>query len=326
MTNMEPIDNMVTIIDSPCKAVVSRKGTNTQRGGRYSVRFCSFSSSGKVSVGVVDAEMRQLWPVERLIPDHHGDLTDLIAAHPNPNFAPRDAGIPSSAIEFLAPLPRPRRNLFCVGKNYQEHAREFSASGFDASAAKGEDIPEHPIFFTKAPGSVIGPGVPIDAHRDLTHQLDYEAELAVVIGRGGRNIRKDRALHHVWGYTIVNDVTARDLQRKHRQWFIGKSLDGFCPMGPCIVTADEIDAANLAVRCWVNGELRQSARTSDLIFDIPTLIETLSAGITLEPGDVIATGTPAGVGIGFDPPRFLQPGDVVKIEIERIGILENRVA
>jgi 2-keto-4-pentenoate hydratase/2-oxohepta-3-ene-1,7-dioic acid hydratase in catechol pathway len=156
--------------------------------------------------------------------------------------------------------------------------------------------------------------------------LDYEAELAVIIGTGGRGIAKAEAFDHVFGYTITNDVTARDLQLKHRQWFIGKSLDGSCPMGPWIASADEIDAENLSIRCWINGELRQEANSRDLIFDIPTLIETISAGIRLEPGDIISTGTPAGVGIGFDPPRFLAPGDVMKIEIDGLGTLQNRIA
>ena len=158
----------------------------------------------------------------------------------------------------------------------------------------------------------------------ITTQIDYEAELAIVIGKAGRNIRAADALDHVWGWTIVNDVTARDVQMRHSQWDLGKSFDTFCPMGPWIVTADELDGTNTRVRCWVNGELRQDARTTDLIYDIPTLIETCSRGITLLPGDVIATGTPAGVGMGMNPPRWLGHGDVVKIEIDGIGTLENR--
>jgi len=212
-----------------------------------------------------------------------------------------------------------------VGKNYAEHAVEFSKSGFDGSAKEGEHVPEAPVVFTKPFTSVIGPGDAVPPHAELVKQLDYEAELTVVIGKGGRGIRKGDALGHVFGYTIVNDVTARDLQKLHRQWFLGKSLDGFCPMGPYIVTADELDVANLAVRCWVNGELRQNANTAQLIFDVPTLIETIAAGIALAPGDLIATGTPAGVGIGFTPPKFLRSGDVVRIEIQGIGVLENTI-
>ena len=160
-------------------------------------------------------------------------------------------------------------------------------------------------------------------HPTVTQMVDYEAELAVIIGKGGRGITKENSWDHVWGYTIINDVTARDLQKNHKQWFLGKSLDGFAPMGPWAVTADSVDATNLTVSCHVNGELRQKANTADLIFDIPTLIATLSAGITLQPGDIIATGTPAGVGIGLTPPRFLQSGDRVEITISGIGTLAN---
>jgi len=175
------------------------------------------------------------------------------------------------------------------------------------------------------PESVIGPGEPIRLPRGVSDAVDYEAELAVVIGRGGRAIRRARAMDHVWGYTIVNDVTARDWQSRHKQWLMGKSFDTFCPMGPCLVHAGGLDGTAAMVRCRVNGELRQEASTRDLIFDIPTLIETLSAGITLIPGDVICTGTPAGVGIGFTPPRYLRAGDTVRIEIDGIGVLENPV-
>jgi len=236
--------------------------------------------------------------------------------------------VPAGELELLAPCAPLRRNVFCVGKNYREHALEFERSGFDASdsgrtqAAPGAELP---VIFTKATTSVVGPGEGICAHTALTQALDYEAELAVVIGTGGRGITREAAWQHVFGYTILNDITARDLQQGHKQWFIGKSLDTFCPLGPWLVTADEIQPQNLAIRSWVNGEVRQDANTSDLIFDIPTLIATISAGITLLPGDVIATGTPSGVGLGFDPPRFLKPGDVVTVEIEGLGRLTNPV-
>lgn len=228
------------------------------------------------------------------------------------------------SVTLLAPIPRPRRNILCVGKNYLEHAAEFSGSGFDSSASEGV-VPKAPIVFTKTPECVIAHGDAVLIDAAVSSAVDYEAELCVVIGRKGRAISKEDALNYVWGYTIVNDVTARDLQKKHSQWFISKSQDTFCPMGPIAVTRDEIDLANTSVKCWVNGELRQSANTSDLIFDVPDLIATISAGITLYPGDLIATGTPSGVGIGFTPPRYLQPGDIVKVEIGGIGILENRM-
>jgi 2-keto-4-pentenoate hydratase/2-oxohepta-3-ene-1,7-dioic acid hydratase in catechol pathway len=230
------------------------------------------------------------------------------------------------SVKLLAPFPRPAKNILCVGKNYHDHAREFHASGFDASAGK-DAIPDVPIMFTKWPNSVIGPGEPIPSANDYTNSTDYEGELTVVIGTGGRNISEKDAYDHVYGYTIVNDVTARTLQNRHKQWFLGKSLDGYCPMGPCIVTSDDIeDVTQLRLLTKVNGEVRQDAYVSQLIFDIPTLIATLSKVMTLEPGDLIATGTCAGVGIGFDPPRFLQPGDRVSVTIEPIGTLENPVA
>jgi 2-keto-4-pentenoate hydratase/2-oxohepta-3-ene-1,7-dioic acid hydratase in catechol pathway len=214
----------------------------------------------------------------------------------------------------------------CVGKNYFEHAHEFGTSGFDSSVApNGDTIPTDPIIFTKVPESVIADGETIRYPEGISDALDYEGELAVVIGRGGRGIRKADALTHVFGYTIVNDVTARDWQGRHKQWFLGKSFDTFCPMGPWIVTADEVDVSDLRLRTWVNDELRQDASTRDLIFDVPTLIETISAGITLYPGDVIATGTPVGVGLGFKPPKYLHRGDTVRIEIAGIGTLTNTV-
>ena len=220
-----------------------------------------------------------------------------------------------------APLPLPRRNLFCVGRNYHAHAKELSASVFRGNAPDPE---AWPIVFTKVPECVVGPFDDVHLPGAASNQIDYEAELAVVIGVGGRNIARARALGHVFGYTIVNDVTARDVQMRHQQWDLGKSFDTFCPMGPWIATAGTFDGTRTRVRCWVNGELRQDAHTADLIFDIPTLIETCSRGITLYPGDVIATGTPAGVGLGMSPPRFLKAGDAVRIEIDGLGAIENR--
>ncbi len=252
-------------------------------------------------------------------------VTDAgIAALIGRDLPPVAEALPLTELVLQAPVPRPRRNVFCVGKNYHAHAREFAASGFDSSAAKGE-VPEVPIVFSKLPDSVIGPGAPIRIDAAVSTAIDYEAELAVVIGKPGRNIAAADALSHVWGYTIVNDVTARDLQGRHSQWLIGKSQDSFCPMGPWAVTAEEIDLADTSVRCWVNEELRQESNTGLLIFDVPTIIAAISNGITLLPGDVIATGTPAGVGIGFTPPKYLRPGDRVRVEIGGIGSLENPV-
>jgi 2-keto-4-pentenoate hydratase/2-oxohepta-3-ene-1,7-dioic acid hydratase in catechol pathway len=227
-------------------------------------------------------------------------------------------------VVLLAPLPRPRRNLFCIGKNYREHVAEIARAGFDTTGG-GATPPAAPVVFSKVPECVVAHGEPIRHDPRVTAQLDYEGELAVIIGHGGRAIRHERALEHVWGYTIINDVTARDVQKRHVQWLLGKSQDSFCPMGPFAVTADELDLAATPLRTWVNGELRQDGNTGDMIHDVAGLIATISAGLTLYPGDVIATGTPAGVGAGFEPPRFLRAGDVVRIEIPPIGVLENRV-
>lgn len=228
-------------------------------------------------------------------------------------------------VTLRAPIPTPRRNVFCVGKNYRDHVAEFGRSGYD-SPDKSEDLPDKPIIFSKATTAVTGPFDDVDPHHGVTSELDYEGELGVIIGRGGRGISRADAFEHVWGYTVVNDVTARDLQRDHKQWLLGKSLDTHCPMGPYAVTTDEVgDVQTLEVETTVNGERRQFAPVKDLIFDIPELIETISAGITLLPGDVIATGTPAGVGIGFDPPKFLVTGDVVAVSITGLGTIRNRI-
>ncbi|NGM86112.1 fumarylacetoacetate hydrolase family protein [Parapusillimonas sp. SGNA-6] len=227
---------------------------------------------------------------------------------------------------ILAPIPRPRRNVICVGKNYYEHAHEFAKSGYDSSASSATDaVPKAPIIFTKMPESVVGPDMQIGYPGGQCEQLDYEAELGVIIGKAGQGIAPDNAMEHVFGYVIINDLTARDLQATHKQWFLGKSFETSCPMGPWIATADDINGSALQVQCWVNGELRQDANTRDLIFDIPNLIATLSKGMTLLPGDIIATGTPVGVGIGFSPPRFLLSGDEVEIAITGLGRLRNTI-
>lgn len=224
---------------------------------------------------------------------------------------------PLSDVKLLAPIPTPRKNVFCIGKNYRDHAIEMGSES---------DIPKHIMVFTKAPTSVIGHLEEIDAHKGVTETLDYEGELAVVIGKTGRRIPKEQALDYVFGYTIINDVTARDLQKRHKQFFIGKSLDATCPMGPYLVHKSMIeDPKQLKVETRVNGELRQSGDTKDMIFSVAEIIETLSKGMTLEAGDIIATGTPSGVGSGFQPPRFLHEGDQVDITIEPIGTLSNLV-
>jgi 2-keto-4-pentenoate hydratase/2-oxohepta-3-ene-1,7-dioic acid hydratase in catechol pathway len=225
------------------------------------------------------------------------------------------------AVRPLAPLPQPQRNLICLGKNYLEHAREIARK-----VDNGIALPTRPIFFTKATTSVIGPGDTIPSYPQLTRKLDYEIELAIILGKGGKGISRQQAMDHVFGYTILNDVSARDLQGDHLQWFLGKSLDGFAPLGPVVAHRSVMPPpADIELRCWINGELRQQATLADLIFDIPTIIETLSAGMTLLAGDIIATGTPAGVGMGFDPARYLRPGDEIVMEVTGVGRLSNPV-
>jgi 2-keto-4-pentenoate hydratase/2-oxohepta-3-ene-1,7-dioic acid hydratase in catechol pathway len=214
-----------------------------------------------------------------------------------------------------APIPRPRKDVFCLGQNYAAHAAE-----------SGSAPPSAPIYFTKPPTTVIGPGEAFRYPQGLTTRLDWEVELGVVIGRGGRDIPEARALDYVFGYTVFNDVSARDLQFRTSQWFKGKSLDGSCPMGPVIVTADEIaDPQRLRLQLSVNGVKKQDSNTGDMIFSVARIIADLSAGMTLEPGDCISTGTPQGVGDGRKPPEYLKPGDVMEAEVERIGVLRNRV-
>lgn len=293
------------------------------------MKLATITHDGRTKAALVGPDAKSVWPLEDMLGRPVPDLTSIIAELDaiKPRLKPSGAGLPLAAVKIEAPIPRPARNVMCVGKNYHEHAREFTKSGFDSSASSAADaIPTAPIIFTKVPECVVANGANIRYPAGVSDSLDYEAELGLVIGRGGRGISKADAYSHICGYTIINDVTARDLQGKHKQWFLAKSLDTFCPMGPWLVTADEVDPANLNVKCWVNDELRQNANTRDLIFDIPTLIATISAGITLLPGDVIATGTPAGVGIGFTPPKFLQRGDRVTIEIEGLGRLSNSVA
>ncbi len=292
------------------------------------MKLVTFTTGSADRAGIADPEQGVVRDVTEVLGG-----TDLVAAIGGwdsrremlADALPSLPAVPLESVRLRAPL-KPVRDIFAVGKNYRDHVREFGRSGYD-TPSKSEDLPDKPIIFTKATTSVTGPFDDIDPHHEVTGELDYEGELGVIIGRGGRGISRGEAFGHVWGYTIINDVTARDLQREHKQWVLGKSLDTHCPMGPYAVSADEAgDVQTLEVETWVNGERRQHAPVKDLIFDIPELIETLSAGITLLPGDVIATGTPAGVGIGFDPPKFLTSGDLVEVSITGLGTLRNRIA
>ena len=290
------------------------------------MRMASWEWGGRNHVGLISPDGREATPLALRDPSL-GVLPlirMLVEGESLPS--PSSARLPVEVLTLRAPLPRPLRSLFCIGRNYHAHAAELATTVFRETMPTDDPWP---IVFGKLPECVIGP---FDTVRlpgaAVSVQIDYESELAVVIGRGGRDIPKSRAMDHVFGYTIVNDVTARDVQMRHQQWDLGKSFDTFCPMGPWIVTADELDGRATRVRGWVtpNGGsavLRQDGWTKDMIHDIPTLIETCSRGITLYPGDVIATGTPAGVGMGLKPPQWLKEGDKVRIEIDGVGVIEN---
>ena len=286
------------------------------------MKFITFARDGREQPGV--------WLGEGHVADlssAFGSILELIDAGAEGLKAARelaaDEGVHlSAAVQLLAPIPRTRKNVFCVGRNYVDHVKE----GARFPGAAEVKLPEVPQFFTKAPTAINGPGAPVRLDDKLTRLLDYEVELAVVIGKAGRDIPRERAYEHVFGYTIANDVTARDLQRRHDQWFKGKSLDTSLPLGPWIVDAEEIgDPTTLELSLTVNGEARQRATASMMIFDIPAIIASLSAGMALEPGDVIATGTPSGVGYAMTPPQGLKDGDVVVARIDRIGELESPI-
>jgi 2-keto-4-pentenoate hydratase/2-oxohepta-3-ene-1,7-dioic acid hydratase in catechol pathway len=281
------------------------------------MRYATFSTSSDPNprLGVINgdqiADVREFKTLLDLI--HAGPAAGTRVT-PGTTHAMRD-------VRLHAPIPRPSKNVFCLGRNYAEHVRE-------GAKARGQEfkLPTHPVFFTKAPTSVIGPNDNIEWDRGLTQQVDWEAELGVIIGIGGKNIARADALKHVFGYTVINDVSARDLQTAHGQFFKGKTLDTFCPIGPVVVTADEFgDPQNKRVKLRVNGVEKQNGHTSDMIFPVDVTIESLSRGCTIEPGDIISTGTPDGVGMGRTPQEWLQVGDVVETEVEGIGILRNPV-
>jgi 2-keto-4-pentenoate hydratase/2-oxohepta-3-ene-1,7-dioic acid hydratase in catechol pathway len=230
--------------------------------------------------------------------------------------------IPLAEVKLLAPIPVPERNIMCLGWNYAEHAQESATT----KGLEIKELPQTPIVFTKATTSVNGPFGDVPWNTAVSTEVDYEVELAFIISKAGKNIPREEAMEYVYGYTVLNDISARDLQRNGKQFFKGKSLDGFCPIGPWLVTADDIvDPQNLTITCRVNGITKQDSSTQHMIFDIPAIIEYLSLGMTLLPGDIIATGTPSGVGFARTPPEYLQPGDVVECEIEQIGLIRNQI-
>jgi 2-keto-4-pentenoate hydratase/2-oxohepta-3-ene-1,7-dioic acid hydratase in catechol pathway len=280
------------------KDLATQRGTVRRGRGGFPRTVLEIVQGGEAIMALT----REAW-------EHGQRLVGQTAAE---DLAQRRLAYPVKRVRLLAPIPSPARNVFCLGRNYADHAAE-----------RGAAAPDHPVYFTKPATAVAGPGDDV-VHHAITKELDYEVELAAVIGTGGRDIVRADALKHVFGYTIINDVTARDLQKRHQQWFKGKSLDTFCPMGPVLVTADELpDPQALAISLRVNGQMRQSSHTSKMIFPVAQCIEVLSQGMTLLPGDIIATGTPEGVGAASG--NFLKAGDRIEAEVEHIGVLSSKV-
>ena len=282
------------------------------------MKLVTYLHNGKEAVGVLSEDGTAVHPLP------FPDMNALIEAPREQLLAAAEAAkgaLPLAAVTLLAPIPRPRQDIICLGMNYRDHLTE--AANYDSAVAKERPVT---VYFSKRVSQAVAPEGFIESHPGLVERLDYEAELAVIIGRTVKNVKAADAADYIFGYTILNDVSARLLQTSHKQFYFGKSLDGFTPMGPCITTADEIAfPPALTLTTQVNGELRQNSNTELLLNSIAEIIEELSSGMTLLPGTIIATGTPAGVGMGFDPPKFLKPGDVVECSIEGIGTLRNTV-
>lgn len=283
------------------------------------MKLITYRLRGTEHVGALTADGTAVSPLP------YPDMNTLIATASLEELrtaAHRAETVPLDQVELLAPIPRPRQDVICLGMNYLDHARE--AAQYDAGAFEKEKPVA--VYFSKRVTEAVAPEGFIESHADLVERLDYESELAVILGKPARNIRGEDAADYIFGYTILNDVSARDVQTGHKQWYFGKSLDGFTPMGPCIVTADEIAyPPALDISAAVNGETRQHSNTALFITTIAQALEELTQGMTLLPGTILSTGTPAGVGMGFDPPKFLKPGDVVECSIQGIGTLRNTV-
>lgn len=278
------------------------------------MKLVTYIHEGKERTGIVSEDEKMIYETS------FESMNDIILSGEKPE--PKGDAVPIDDVTLRAPIPRPLQDVICLGINYAAHAEESARYKKEAY----EKNREYTIYFSKRVNEAVAPGGYIEAHTDIEKKLDYEVELAVIIGKEAKNVPADRAREYIFGYTILNDMSARDLQINHKQWYFGKSLDGFTPMGPWIVTEEEISwPVELGIRSRINGELRQDGNTSLLMKDIGDIIEELSGGITLLPGTIIATGTPAGVGMGFDPPKFIGPGDVVRCEIDGIGVLENTV-
>ena len=278
------------------------------------MKYITYRYEGEIGVGALNEALDAVFPIPGC-----SDLAALIAV--GASVAPAEESIPLDAVELLSPIPHPAQDVICLGINYYDHAAES-----DAVTGKSDNVPKNPIYFSKRVDEAVAPGGKIQSHSDIVADLDYEAELAVIIGKTAFNVSRENALDYVFGYTILNDVSARTIQSKHQQWYRGKSLDGFTPIGPWIVTKDEFDVTQpKRIQSFVNGELRQNSTIDMLIFDTAYCISELSQGMTLRPGTILSMGTPAGVGMGFDPPKWLRPGDTVTCAIEGIGELTNVV-
>lgn len=287
------------------------------------MKLVTYRENGAEKVGALTKDGAAIVPLPA--PDMNTLIETMpLSALSSAVTAAEDSGasVALADVELLSPIPRPRQDVLCLGMNYKAHAAE--AAQYDAGAFTKEKPVA--VYFSKRVSEAVAPGGAIQSHRELVERLDYEVELAVILGKTAKHVKAAEAGDYIFGYTILNDVSARDVQTGHKQWYFGKSLDGFTPMGPCIVTADEIAfPPALAISSSVNGELRQSSNTSLFLNSIQEVLEELTAGMTLLPGTIIATGTPAGVGMGFDPPKFLKPGDTVSCTIEGIGTLTNPV-
>ncbi len=283
------------------------------------MKLVTFEKDGRSAVGLLNAAGTAVHPVPGC-----ADMQALIGIWPALDTAAvlRGEGLPLERVRLLAPIPRPVQDVICLGINYFDHAKES-----EAVAGKGVKAPDtFPIYFSKRVNEAVAPGGDILSHSDLVADLDYEAELAVVIGRDAYNVSPDEALDYVFGYTVLNDVSARTIQNQHKQWYRGKSLDGFTPIGPWIVTADSFPVDQpMKIQSFVNGELRQNSSIDLMIFHVAYVVSELSHGMTLTPGTIISMGTPAGVGMGFQPPKYMKPGDVVECFVEGIGTLKNTV-
>lgn len=296
------------------------------------MKLVTYQVNQKTKVGVISADGEWVYPIKSIGPEYE-TMLDAVKYLCQSEMqlleysAKQDPyGIRGAArleeVTLLAPIPVPEQDVICLGVNYMEHAEE------SARYKKEEFNGERPyaVYFSKRVNEAVADGAVIPSHADITERLDYEAELAVIIGKDAKNISADQAREYVFGYTVLNDVSAREIQNRHKQWYFGKSLDGTTPMGPCILTRDSVAyPPKLAIQSYVNGELRQDSNTERMIFDIDHIISELSRGMTLKAGTIISTGTPAGVGMGFDPPRFLKSGDEVVCVVEEIGALRNRV-